>query len=463
MLGLEGGCIEQNPTKHRLIDHSSHHVISPHTPPIDFPAYWRWAQAARDDALSLFPQRCFEEFRVDKQLFGRRLSIVSDPETIAFVFGKGARHYRLSHFQKRLLEPTVGDGLVLAEGSDWVALRRVSMGLTRSAESNLVALEATINARVDRLIDNLYVACGRSSARAVEEGALFDAISAATLDLLAMTVFRHEGPIANDAVLEAVRANREAMEQVDLADVLGVSPHIWTSRMRRSARAARRFDQEIISSALAVDHPLIVEAGLHGSALRDLVVSMLSGFESSALSVMWALGLAASLPCEADAVRRCKRTRVSRHMLDGPESSALGRFIAETMRLYPPLPFLFRVAVDDHDTPVGRIHRGAMVAISPFVVQRHRKLWNSPDRFSTARFKEDAPTAFMPFGLGARRCVGMGLGVHIVGATIHRIIQKCELRLGAPLPAVRGGVSLRPRAPISLMVSHRRSGSGGIG
>jgi cytochrome P450 len=50
------------------------------------------------------------------------------------------------------------------------------------------------------------------------------------------------------------------------------------------------------------------------------------------------------------------------------------------------------------------------VLIAPWVLHRHRRLWDQPERFDPSRFLPDAPPpercAYLPFGMGPRVCIG---------------------------------------------------------
>jgi len=56
-----------------------------------------------------------------------------------------------------------------------------------------------------------------------------------------------------------------------------------------------------------------------------------------------------------------------------------------------------------------RLKRGTSLIISPWQLQRDERHWTDPDSFRLDR-SYNTP-AFMPFGLGPRACVGIGLGL----------------------------------------------------
>ena len=108
---------------------------------------------------------------------------------------------------------------------------------------------------------------------------------------------------------------------------------------------------------------------------------------------------------------------------DLPNLSYMRRLVDEAMRLYPPLPLTLRTAVAD-DTVCGRlVPRGSVVAVMPWVVHRHRKLWPDPDRFDPDRFaperaRERPRYSYIPFGVGPHVCPGAALSMNEILAAI---------------------------------------------
>jgi cytochrome P450 len=85
--------------------------------------------------------------------------------------------------------------------------------------------------------------------------------------------------------------------------------------------------------------------------------------------------------------------------------------IEESLRLYPPIAAISRVATGPDELAGEPIKRGSMVAIAPHVPHRHRRLWDAPDHFDPNRFFGGARAtidrfAYLPFGAGVRTCIG---------------------------------------------------------
>ena len=135
----------------------------------------------------------------------------------------------------------------------------------------------------------------------------------------------------------------------------------------------------------------------------------------------------------------------------------------EALRLYPPAPILAGRVARERDEICGlRIEKGTQVVIAPWVVHRHRALWNAPERFQPERFsKERSVTrprfAYLPFGGGPRVCIGAQLAMTEVSLLLAVLAQRYRLKL-APGQDIRllHRVTLRPRDGIRMRLLRRR-------
>jgi cytochrome P450 len=101
----------------------------------------------------------------------------------------------------------------------------------------------------------------------------------------------------------------------------------------------------------------------------------------------------------------------------------------EALRLYPSIAAVTRCAIDaDHlgDIP---IRPGTMIVIAPYVLHRHRRLWEEPDVFDPARFygssKETVGRfSYIPFGFGPRMCIGQPFALQEATLVLSAIMRE---------------------------------------
>jgi cytochrome P450 len=120
----------------------------------------------------------------------------------------------------------------------------------------------------------------------------------------------------------------------------------------------------------------------------------------------------------------------------------------ETLRLYPPLSFFIRESQVDTELAGSRCPMRALVALSPWVIQRHEQHWSEPNAFRPERFLTDTPTesstdnaggpssaddrrwardAFLPYGLGPRKCPGAAFAQQEALLVLAELVRRFEV------------------------------------
>jgi cytochrome P450 len=115
--------------------------------------------------------------------------------------------------------------------------------------------------------------------------------------------------------------------------------------------------------------------------------------------------------------------------------------------------------VEDDDMCGVSVKKGDLLMIYPWIVHRHRKLWDNPDAFDLTRFSPERKAQqhrfqHIPFGAGPRICVGARFA--IVEALIilaHWLAaRQFSLPKDSPPPMPYGTITLRPKQGMPLMV-----------
>jgi cytochrome P450 len=206
------------------------------------------------------------------------------------------------------------------------------------------------------------------------------------------------------------------------------------------------------------------DAGLSDSELQDEVLTLGSTAATPLRPLSWIWYLLATHP-PAEERLAAELDRVLAGRLPGPDDlprlTYLRQVLDETMRLYPPLPVMMRVAAKD-DVLCGRaIPKNAVIVIMPWVVHRHRKLWADPDRFDPDRFAPGAASsrsryAYLPFSVGPHVCIGAPLAMAEMQIVVAVLAQRFRLRLvrGHPITPT-AWTNLRPQHGIRVTVEPR--------
>ena len=136
--------------------------------------------------------------------------------------------------------------------------------------------------------------------------------------------------------------------------------------------------------------------------------------------------------------------------------------VEEALRLYPPIAAISRVAIGEDEVGGERAEPGTMVIVSPYVLHRHRRLWNQPDMFDPTRFlgsdrEHVGRFSYLPFGAGPRTCIGAAFALQEATLAVSEVAKRFtwELAPGFDVqPLLR--ITLRPKNGLPMRVTRRR-------
>jgi cytochrome P450 len=140
---------------------------------------------------------------------------------------------------------------------------------------------------------------------------------------------------------------------------------------------------------------------------------------------------------------------------------ALDLVMKEAMRLVTPVPGVTRRANRDTELLGYRVPGGSYVAVHLWGLHHMPELWPEPERFDPERFAEHRREdkvhryAYLPFGNGVHKCIGMYFGGMEVKAAMHQLLQHYRLSIEPEYRMPVDWVSLpRPKDGLPLTL-HR--------
>ncbi len=128
----------------------------------------------------------------------------------------------------------------------------------------------------------------------------------------------------------------------------------------------------------------------------------------------------------------------------------------ETLRIHPVVAGVGRrlqrpMRIDGRDLPAG-----VMAGISIYLTHFNEDLWPTPTRFDPERFVDQriSPYAFLPFGGGVRRCIGMAFAIYEMRIVLATILasRRFERADDEPIETVRRSVTLAPTRGMPVVV-----------
>lgn len=172
--------------------------------------------------------------------------------------------------------------------------------------------------------------------------------------------------------------------------------------------------------------------------MRDeILLLLLAGHHTTGNAATWILYFLATQPGLADKLATEAQAIVSEtgeiDPLKLPKADTSLRVAREALRLYPPFYWFSREIRKPTELAGVRLRSGTSLIISPWQLQRDSRYWTDPDSFRLDR-NYNTP-AFMPFGLGPRACVGIGLGLLELQLLALEIASSCNLDVLSEIPA----------------------------
>jgi cytochrome P450 len=411
--------------------------------------------AMRHSVIGTWGQRAYEEDIVQGRFFGHSSFILNTPDAIRHVLVDNYENYTRTPAGIRVLRPVLGEGLLIAEGRAWKHQRRtLAPAFTPRAVAPLVPHMIAVT---DETIARLRQATG-------EPVDLREIMQRMTLEIAGRTMFsigmgRH-GPTLRDFVMEyGARLARPHL--LDLLLPLG-----WPSPQDFARARFRKRWTKFVAMLMAERRaagknegaPLRDLFDLMGAArdpetgacfsdeqLGDEVATMiLAGHETTATALFWSLYLLALDPETQQQLANEAQGAAVNGALDIERLKFTRAVVDETMRLYPPAFLIARAAIAP-DTVAGRPVRAKdVILIAPWLLHRHEKLWRDPNAFIPSRFMAPSPPpdrfAYLPFGVGARVCIGAHFALVEATLALARLIGAFRVTLLDKEPVMPLGV-----------------------
>jgi cytochrome P450 len=442
------------------------------------PAGLRLLASVLSNPVEIWGAEHFEQpIVVNATAFGHRI-VVSDPDAIKRVLVDNAESYVRDDLQRRILLRTTGRSLFSAEGESWQWQRRLFAPMfTRARLADYVpAMAAAAAAATARL-------AGKVGASPVDIAA---EMAHTTLDVLTRTILPDtlEEPLADASV--SIRDFADGAGAVSLVDLLELPAWIPGLRRLRAFRATRAVAarsrrivarrrklgeraaggpaDDLVSLMLCARDPA-TGATLSEREIEDNVSMFLgAGSDTVAGALTWSLYLLSQSPEFRDLLEQ----EIDDVVADRPMTIELVErlpftraVIEEAMRLYPPAPLLSRAALRD-DALCGRaVPAGSVVMVAPWLVHRHRLLWDDPLVFDPRRFlpprrEQIRRFSYLPFGAGPRICIGMNFAMQEAVVVLAHLLRSLRFTL-APGASVRvfQCVTLRPQGGLPMIPERR--------
>jgi cytochrome P450 len=439
------------------------------------PSSWRRVMLARQNFLAMWEDDVFEREFSKLQVFMRPTFLCNSPDSVQFAFSlKNASFERKAPQMRYALEPLLGDGLFISDGETWRKRRRMVAPIVHVSR---LAKFAPIMVEAAQEVEERWKKSEGETVDVLVESATL------TAEIICRTLFgRKLGQDYAHQIVDGFSDYQRLIGQTDLLSLLGLPDWVprWHSRaIAKSVKSIHGVLSQVIENyraqTTAEDTSVIGqllnardEAGtpLDEEALRnEIAVLFMAGHETTANSLTWlwymlsqAPDAEAKLHAELDSVLGGRPPTLA----DVPKLVYTRAIFDETLRLYPPVPILPREALRQEYYRNMRIPKGSLIFVVPWLLHRHKKLWDKPDHFIPERFLPEnsgsiSKFAYIPFSIGPRICAGMSFGLTEAILCLATLAQKFQLRLKpgtAVNPVCR--LTLRPEGGMPMTIAARK-------
>jgi cytochrome P450 len=379
----------------------------------------------------------------------RSLYLASSPETAHEILVEKARSFEKSPGIRVALHDLAGKGLFTSEGALWQKQRRLMSPLFHSGPLAGYApwMEAVARRALARWRHGDTLDLSREMTRitmSVVAATLFGVSAEEQMDEIgeAITlalkwvdkVAASSGLVLQVTLLEAferaipkrfAELRHRILEELEKPRLLGPQSTELSDAIRRidammreliaDRRATPQANVDLLTKLLmARDVEGGVDNGMSDRQVRDEVNTLfVAGHETTANALAWAFYLLARSPdararvqAEADAVALERGAR-----FDPTTVSYTTRVFKEALRLYPPLLVLPRRTLEPVEI-AGRVYpERTLMFVNVYGIHMSSRVWPDPDRFLPDRFTPEGEasrpkSAWLPFGVGPRVCIG---------------------------------------------------------
>lgn len=427
-------------------------------------------RTASTNALAIFDEELFDRLIVTRRYGPVRAVFVSDPDATREVLLDKFDNYPRWENSRRLFEAELRTGLLSSEGEVWRRHRRAATTVIdpRSIAGDLATMIEIAEKRALQL--HGYARKG-------------DPID------LQLWLTRYSTRIWNHVVTggdpDGVPMMNWFARVPHKPRLLDLVPQPkWLSDMRRMRRDAESAPANATLDRLIAErrdpgyrgardmiwrmlHAVDRASGrpLPPDEARDEVATLIAGGIATVRAMTWIWYLLALHPQVEAKLHR----EIDEMLGDGPidpdaltRMPYLRRVLDETMRLYPPIPGILREAASDDTLGGVEVPAGSVILVFPWIIHRHRRLWDDPDRFDPDRFLPANAAgrprqAFMPFAIGPRVCIAAAVAIQQLLIGIAVLARTFRFRLAPDRPVrAAGAVSLRVDGGFYVTVEQRR-------
>ncbi|MBS7807661.1 cytochrome P450 [Variovorax sp. PCZ-1] len=430
----------------------------PHYPPPHankIPA-WRAFWGARRSWMDTLYERSYAMQMGEVSLLTSKLFMVNDPACVRHVMQDAVAQYPKHSLLHEALKPLLGESIFTTNGAQWQRQRQMMN-------------PSFAQARIDVAFTHMQGAAQAMQARMLswdlnQAHDVQEEMTLVAADIIFRTIFSQgiEEGSARQVIAEFTHY-QEMAPKLMLPAVYGISwLTAWRYRRRFNAAAAtiRKLLLDMIRPRMATHAQRVAAPGYVPQDILDSLMDardetsgqsfdeqelldqvamlFLAGHETSASAMAWSLHLLSHSPDIQERMRSELALATAGQPLQADQLRELAltwSVFREALRLFPPVGFIARSVTQTDEMRGKHIKPGDSVVIAPWLIHRHRELWDEPDVFKPDRFMDSdtgqsrnaSRDAYLPFGAGPRVCIGANFAMQEAALVLSQLVKDFDI------------------------------------
>ncbi|MBA4171455.1 MAG: cytochrome P450 [Hyphomicrobium sp.] len=396
----------------------------------------------------------------------QRVVLLTEPDDFKYVLVTKADDY-IKYFDG--LKPIFGKSMITNDGALWQKIRMPQQPafhpdmFVEYVPYFLAAIKTKM-----ALWDNL--------AKSGETFEMVEQTWTLAADMICKALFDRDMPFNPHFVFKCVKTYTDVMnhKSIRLKKVAGEefeiteedaakAMEIWAGVPPQVFAADPREDRErtLLKMIEAVVADPDVPEFDQAQAIDELKQYLWAGTETTALTLAWALYETSRNPEAAERIRREGQEVYGDREPTAADYSALAytrAVVQETMRLYPPIWGLIRVASKPDVIAGKEIKPGDRVVLFAYGAHHNPKFWDEPEAFRPERWmagaaKKQVKYSYLPFGGGKRSCIGGAMSQVENTLALSLLLRRFRPEYVGPNPAgINATVTLTPKGGLHFKI-----------
>lgn len=435
-----------------------------------------------NNPLETFNAAQFRDPYTQYKLIGNEFLVINSPDLIHHCFVTNRQNYKFSEVRQRILRAVIGDGLISAEGEKWQHARRAMspMFTPRNVKTFATMMKKTTQREMHKVLEAVADTNG--------ELEIANPMAALTYLVLSDTLFSGDLDRSRDEILSNVSTALLYMGRPDPIDFFGAPdwvPRLTRLRGLKAVKSLRAMIAELIQirkgrQDRGEDLPddflsRLLKVGdaetrkFTDTEIEDHLLAFIgAGHETTARALSWMFYLLANDTKARD------RLEAEVDALDidtvppeewGDRLPFAQACFEETMRLFPPAPFIIRKAVADDTFDLSgdkvTIQKNTILMLNTWQLHRHETLWEHPAAFVPERFLGNVRTSmdrfqYLPFGVGERVCIGQRFAMQEAMILVALLARRYRFEYAGnvvPWPKLR--ITIQPENNMPMRIIRR--------